>query len=99
MGNSEIGETQTKNQMKIETNRSEQIKNIDPEIQRLELILNSIIQKQGGIQIMASAILKNESEELFKKEDSMCIIYFENASNGIIMNNGLGNGFFLQIKS
>ena len=69
MGNSEIGETQTKNQMKIETNRSEQIKNIDPEIQRLELILNSIIQKQGGIQIMASAILKNESEELFKKED------------------------------
>ena len=98
MGNSEIGETQTKNQMKIETNRSEQIKNIDPEIQRLELILNSIIQKQGGIQIMASAILKNESEELFKKEDSMCIIYFENASNGIIMNNGLGNGFFCKLN-
>ena len=104
MGNGEASETKTENQIRTnnQTNnqatRTEQTTNIDPEIQRLEQILDSIIQRQGGSPMMAGPILKNESEELFKKENSMCIIYFENDSNGIIMNTGLGNGFFCKLN-
>ena len=104
MGNGETSETKTENQIRTknqtnnQTTRTEQTTNIDPEIQRLEQILDSILQRQGGSPMMAGPILRNESEELFKKENSMCIIYFENDSNGIIMNTGLGNGFFLKLN-
>ena len=65
---------------------------------RIEQLLNSFIQKEGGNQIMAAAIPKPETIELFKKEDWVCLINFETISNGITINNGLGNGFFCKLN-
>ena len=76
--------------------------NIDPKIENLEQLfiqlINSLLQKEGGNKIMAEALLQDESEELFKKKDSICSINFETDSKGITENNGFGNGFFCKLN-
>ena len=67
--------------------------------ERLEQLLNSKIEKQGGNKINAKPMEKSEIDELYKKEDCMCLINFETEINGITNNNGLGTGFFCNLKS
>ena len=89
-----------------ETNTNNPINNIvdttpktETEMDKLKRILNSIIVKQGGTKILAGPVLKPESEELYKSEDSICLINFETNLNGITMNDGLGNGFFCKLNN
>ena len=70
---------------------------IESENDKLGKIVNTIV-KQGGNKIFAGPVLQNESEELYKRGDSMCLINFETNSNGITMNNGFGNGFFCKLN-
>ena len=70
-----------------------------PAEDKLEQILNSKIEKQGGNKISARPMEKSEVEELFKKEDCMCLINFETVNNGKKKNNGLGTGFFCYLKN
>ena len=79
--------------------RIEPSENIDPETQKLERIMNSIIERQGGTLIMADPILQSETEELYKRENSMCSINFETHLDGITKNDGLGTGFFCKFNS
>ena len=65
---------------------------------KLEQILNSKIEKQGGNKISARPMEKSKVEELFKKEDCMCLIKFETVNNGKKKNTGLGTGFFCNLK-
>ena len=88
-----------------ETNTNNQIKNTDTtsksesEIDRLERILNLIIERQGGSQIMAAPMLKSEADELYKRESSMCFINFETHKDGITNNDGFGTGFFCKLNN
>ena len=66
---------------------------------RLEQLLNSKVEKQGGNIIYAKPMLKSEIDELFKKEDCMCLTNFETEINGITNNNGLGTGFFCNLNN
>ena len=79
--------------------RIEPSENIESESQKLERIMNSIIEKQGGTLIMADPILQRETEELYKRENSMCSINFETHLDGITKNDGLGTGFFCKFNS
>ena len=86
-----------------ETNRPEPTPTtkIDPRIELEQLfisLINSLLKKEGGNVFNAKALLKDESDELFKKEDSICLINFETDSRGITENNGLGNGFFCKLN-
>ena len=49
---------------------------------KLEQLLNSKIEKQGGSKINAKPMDKNEIIELYKKEDCMCLINFETVKDG-----------------
>ena len=60
--------------------------------------LLNLIQKEGGSQIMAAAIHQTETIALFQKEDWVCLINFETDTNGITLNNGIGNGFFCKLN-
>ena len=71
---------------------------INPEIERLEQILNSLIERQGGNQLIGGPMNKKELEELYKRENSMCLINFETDSSGITMNTGIGTGFFCKLN-
>ena len=107
MGNGETVENKTYDTKKYynQTNRPEPTPktNIDPKIEELEQLfiplINSLLKKEGGNEIMAKALLQDESVELFKKEDSICIINFERDSKGITENDGLGNGFFCKLNN
>ena len=61
-------------------------------------ILKSLIERQGIQEIMSGPIDKDEIDELFKNESSMCIIKYETNFNGII-NKGHGTGFFIKFNS
>ena len=71
---------------------------IESENDKLGKIVNTIV-KQGGNKIFAGPVLQQESEELYKRGDSICLINFETNSNGITMNNGFGNGFFCKLNN
>ena len=64
---------------------------------KIDQLLNSI-QKEGGSQIMGKAINRTETNALFQKEDWVCLINFETDTNGITLNNGIGNGFFCKLN-
>ena len=66
---------------------------------KLEQLLNSKIEKQGGNKINAKPMNKIEIDELYKKEDCMCLINFETVKDGKKNNNGLGTGFFCNLKN
>jgi len=65
---------------------------------KLEQLLNSKIERQGGDKINAKPMDKKEIDELYKKEDCMCLINFETVNDGKKKNNGLGTGFFCNLK-
>ena len=65
---------------------------------KLEQLLNSKIEKQGGSKINAKPMDKNEIIELYYKEDCMCLINFETDEDGK-KNNGLGSGYFCILKN
>ena len=67
--------------------------------EELELIVNSLIEKQGGNLINSKPMEKNEIDELYKREDCMCLINFETGKDGKNINNGLGSGFFCSFKN
>ena len=67
--------------------------------EELELILNSIIEKQGGTQINSKPMEKNEIDELYRREDCMCLINFETIKEGKNINDGLGTGFFCKLNN
>ena len=67
--------------------------------EELEKILDSIIEKQGGTQINSKPMEKNEIDELYKREDCMCLINFETINEGKNINNGLGTGFFCKLNN
>ena len=105
MGNGETVEKKPVETKKYynQTNRPETTPktNIDPKIELEQLFIsfiNSLLKKEGGKTFMAKALLKDESDELFKKEDSICLINYETDSRGITENNGLGNGFFCKLN-
>ena len=66
---------------------------------KLEQLLDSKIEKQGGIKKSEKPIEKKEIDELFKKENCMCLINFETDEGGKKKNNGLGTGFFCNLKN
>ena len=47
---------------------------------------------------MAEAINEPETTSLFQKKDWVCLINFETDTNGITLNNGIGNGFFCKLN-
>ncbi len=49
---------------------------------KLEQLLNSKIERQGGDKINAKPMDKKEIDELYKKEDCMCLINFETVNDG-----------------
>ena len=49
---------------------------------KLEQLLNSKIEKQDGSKINTKPMDKNEVNELYKKEDCMCLINFETDEDG-----------------
>ena len=61
--------------------------------------LESKIEKQSGIRINAKPMDKNEIDELYKKKDCMCLINFETVKDGKKKNNGIGTGFFCNLKN
>jgi len=67
--------------------------------QKLEQLLNSKIEMQGGRRINAKPMEKSEIDELYKKEDCICLINFETIQDGKKRNNGLGTGFFCNLKN
>ena len=91
-----MGNGETSNN--IQNAQIESSENIDPETQQLERIMNSIIERQGGTLILADPILQRETEELYKRENSMCSINFETHLDGITKNDGLGTGFFCKFN-
>ena len=74
-------------------------KEINKEKIELEQIIDSIIQREGGTQIMGAPMVKRETEELFKRENSMCSINYETYLNGVTKNDGLGCGFFCKLNN
>jgi len=57
------------------------------------------VKRQGGSIRDAKPMGKNEVIELYQKEDCICLINFETENDGKKKNNGLGTGFFLNLKN
>ena len=81
MGTNPCGEKQ------VEINNIKELKD------NLEHFYDYIMESQVQ-QILPGLINKEDINELYQNESSMCIIRFETDNNGNISNNGLGNGFF-----